>query len=260
MSFFSLHKRFGSLGLAIASIFVANPLLATPLEDIQERGTIQIAVKENVRPLAFRDSAGNLQGLEIDIARRLAKELMGSDAQVELIPVKNQERLDLLLQGDIDLVIAQLGLNASRQRLVDFSHYYYLDGLGFVTKQANLAEAHQVTTQRIAVLNSSEAIAAVQAYFPATTLVAVNSYQEALASLENNQADLFVGDHSVLTGWTQDYPEYRLLPAWLEGNALAIAIPKGDQHQSLYNEIQTIMAEWRESGWLQDRINYWGLP
>ncbi|AFY37209.1 amino acid ABC transporter substrate-binding protein, PAAT family [[Leptolyngbya] sp. PCC 7376] len=260
MSLFSLHKSVSCLGAAIASIFMTNPLFATPLEDIQERGTIQIAVKENVRPLAFRDGTGELQGLEIDIARRLATELLGDASQIELIPVKNQERLDLLLQGDLDLVVAQLGVNASRQRLVDFSAYYYLDGLGFVTKQAGLSEAHQITTQRVAVLNSSEAIAAVQSYFPSTTLIPVNSYQEALALLENNQADAFAGDHSVLTGWTQEYPNYRLLPAWLEGNALAIALPKGNQHQSLYDEIQTLMAEWRESGWLQDRINHWGLP
>ena len=256
----SLQKVSRGLGLAIASIFIANPLLATPLEDIQDRGVITIGVKENLRPLAFRDATGELQGLEIDIARNLAAELLGEDVEIEFIPVKNQERLDLLLQGELDLVIGQLGVNASRQRLVDFSDYYYLDGLGFVTKQPNLTEPNQITTQRVAILNSSEAIAAMQSYFPAAQLIPVNSYQDALFLLENNQADLFVGDHSVLTGWTQEYPAYRLLPAWLEGNALAIAMPKGNQHQSLYSEIQTLMREWRESGWLQDRINHWGLP
>ena len=166
----------------------------------------------------------------------------------------------LILPFYSNTVIGQLGVNASRQRLVDFSDYYYLDGLGFVTKQPNLTEPNQITTQRVAILNSSEAIAAMQSYFPAAQLIPVNSYQDALFLLENNQADLFVGDHSVLTGWTQEYPAYRLLPAWLEGNALAIAMPKGNQHQSLYSEIQTLMREWRESGWLQDRINHWGLP
>lgn len=256
----SLQNISRGLSVAIASIFIATqPLPATPLEEIQDRGVIQIGVKENLRPLAFRDTNGDLQGLEIEIARQLATEIFGEAVDVKLIPVNNQDRIDLLLQGELDLVIGQLGINASRQRLVDFSDYYYLDGLGFITKQ-NFVNTNQITTQRVAILNSSEAIAAMQSYFPAAQLIPVNSYQEALLLLENNQADLFVGDHSVLTGWTQDYPAYKLLPAWLEGNALAIALPKGNQHQSLYSAIQSQMREWRENGWLQDRINHWGLP
>lgn len=257
----TMFHYFRYLGVAIASIFLTlQPTQGTPLEEIQDRGVIQIGVKENLRPLAFRDINGELQGLEIDIARQLVTEVLGEDIEIEFIPVNNQDRLNWLLQGELDLMIGQLGVNASRQRIVDFSDYYYLDGLGFVTKQPNLTTANQITRQRVAILNYSEAIAAMQSYFPNAQLIPVTSYQDALFLLENNQADLFVGDHSVLTGWTQDYPNYRLLPAWLEGNALAIAIPKGNQHQSLYSAIQTQMRTWRDNGWLQDRINHWGLP
>lgn len=250
-------------GMAIASVFLANiacPTRATPLEDIQKRGSIQIAVKDTVRPLGFRDGAGNLQGLEIDIARQLALELLGDAQAIELIPTANQDRLDHLLDGEVDVVIAQLGVNAARERLVDFSAYYYLDGVGFLTKNEALVDLNQITNQTVVVLNYAPAIAAVQVYFPLLNLIAVDSYAEAFALLESGEAELFAGSHAVLTGWTQDYPDYRLMPAWLDGNALAIAIPKGRQHQSLYDEIQTIVDEWQESGWLQDRINHWGLP
>ena len=250
-------------GMAIASVLLANiarPVLATPLEDIQKRGMIHIAVKDTVRPLGFRDESGNLQGLEIDIAHQLALELLGNAEAVELIPTANQDRLDSLLGGEVDVIIAQLGVNAARERLVDFSAYYYLDGVGFLTKNKGLVNLNQVTNQTVVVLNYAPAIAAVQVYFPRLNLIAVDSYAEAFALLESGEAELFAGSHAVLTGWTQDYPDYRLLPAWLDGNALAIALPKGRQHQSLYKEIQTIVDEWQESGWLQDRINHWGLP
>lgn len=260
---FQVRNFWVNTGLAIASIFIANPLLplsATPLEEIQKRGKITIAVKDNVRPLGFRDSAGNLQGLEIDLARQLAQEILGDANAVELIPLNNQERLDALLNGEVDVIIAQMGLSDSRERLVNFSSYYYLDGIGFVTKKEGLTDLAQITTQRVVILNYSQAIAAVRAYFPNVTLIPAASYQEALTLLETQQADLFAGDHSVLTGWTQDYPNYRLLPAWLDGNALAIATPKGRQHQTLHQEIQTTLLEWQKSGWLKERINHWGLP
>ncbi len=253
---------FGS-GLAIAaSIFFGSASLtqATPLETIQERGILRVAVKETVRPLGFRDETGTLQGLEIEIAHQLAAELLGDRQAVELIPLRNQERLDAVLTGKVDLVIAQLGLNASRQRLVNFSPYYYLDGIGFVTRDRQIQSLNQIREQRVVVLEGSEAIAAVRAYFPGVTLVGVNSYQDALNYLENNETVLFAGDHSVLTGWVQEYPEYQLLPAWLTGNPLAIAFPKGRQHQSLSEALQTTVTEWQDSGWLTERINHWGLP
>lgn len=251
------------LSLAIAPMVATHTgtkAVATPLEDIQKRGVLHVAVKENLRPLGFRDSTGQLQGLEIDLARQLALTILGDAEAVTLIPVSNQARLDSLLTGEVDLVIAQMGLNESRRRLVDFSPYYYLDGIGFITRQTDLTELQQITTQKVLVLRHSQAIAAVQSYFPDVTLIGVESYQEALNLLETGQADLFAGDHTVLTGWSQDYPHYHLLPAWLDGNALAIAIPKGNQHQSLNETIQKQVTEWQKSGWLQDRINHWGLP
>jgi polar amino acid transport system substrate-binding protein len=258
---FRCHNVLLSLCLAIAPVLVSQgKTMATPLEEIQKRGVLHVAVKEDVRPLGFRDSSGQLQGLEIDIARQLALDILGDADAVELIPVSNQARLNSLLTGEVDLVIAQMGLNESRRRLVDFSPYYYLDGIGFVTRQSGLTDLQQITTQKVVVLRYSQAIAAVHAYFPNVTLIGADSYQEALNLLETGQADLFAGDHSVLTGWTQEYPNYRFLPAWLDGNALAIAIPKGRQHQSLNQEIQNQMLEWQKSGWLQDRINHWGLP
>jgi polar amino acid transport system substrate-binding protein len=255
------HK-FG-IGLAIALgylLCVPSITQATPLETIQRRGVLRVAVKENVRPLGFRNEQGDLQGLEIDLAHQLAAELLGDRLAVEFIPLSNQERLDAVLTGEVDLVIAQLGFNASRQRLVNFSPYYYLDGVGFVTKEPSLTAAHQITNQRILVLEGSEAIAAVRAYFPHTVLLGVSSYGEALERLENGEADLFAGDHSVLTGWVQQYPSYQLLPAWLTGNPLAIAFPKGRQHQSLGQTLRRTVTDWQSSGWLTERIDHWGLP
>ncbi len=251
----------GGMAIACAWSTVFPAIVhGTPLEEIEQRGKLQIAVKENVRPLGFRDQTGQLQGLEIDLAHQLAEELLGDRQAVELIPVTNQERLSRLLNEDVDLIVAQMGINASRQRLVHFSDYYYLDGVGFVTRSADINTLAQVNGKRVAVLNHSDTIAAVRNYFPSAILVGVDSYSEALTLLETEQADLFAGDHSILTGWVQEYPNYRLMTAWIDGSGLAIAMPKGRQHQSLHKAIQAIVRQWQESGWLQERIDHWGLP
>jgi polar amino acid transport system substrate-binding protein len=108
------------------------------LDEILRRGKLIIAVKDNVRPLGFFPQEGQLQGFEIDVARELAEELFGDRQAVILQPVTNQERLQMIIDGKVDLVIARVTVTASRNRLVDFSPYYYLDGTGIVAKQSFL--------------------------------------------------------------------------------------------------------------------------
>jgi polar amino acid transport system substrate-binding protein len=135
------HKFFsGSLaiGLVGVSLVAPAPVWSAELKEIEQRGQLIVAVKDNLRPLGFRDATGNLQGLEIDIAKRLAEELLGKPDAVVLQPVKNIDRLNVVLEGKVDLAIARVTATASRSRLVDLSRPYYLDGTGLVTKDASI--------------------------------------------------------------------------------------------------------------------------
>jgi polar amino acid transport system substrate-binding protein len=227
---------------------------AADWQTIQQRGKLLVGVKVDSRPLGFQDSQGNLQGFEIDIARQLGQELLGSSAAVVLEPLKNQDRLPAILDDRLDLVIARVAITPGRSRLVDFSAYYYLDGTGIVTQQPMIHGLVDLTTKKIAVLNYSSTIAVVRSTLPQAHLVGVSSYQEALTLLETGK------DNSLLIGWIQKFPQYRRLPGRLSGDALAIVMPKGLQYQELRQKVNAAIAGWRTSGWLQERIRYWGLP
>ncbi|BFM39176.1 transporter substrate-binding domain-containing protein [Synechocystis sp. LKSZ1] len=235
-----------------------STVVAESLAVILATGHLRIGVKDNLPPLGFRDSQGQLQGLEIDLARKLTQELLGLDAQVELIPLLNQERLPALLEGKVDLVIAQMGATPNRARLVTFSPYYYLDGTGLLMKTSTHVSA--IAPSKIAVLQGSSAIAVLQAWRPQAELIGVASYQAALTLLEKNQVDAIAADNTVLAGLHQTLPGYQYLPLRLSGEPLAIAMPKGLQYQDLHQRIYQILERLQESGWLAERIQYWGLP
>ena len=257
-----IRLRFVRLSaIALLSIFSDySQLSAAELTEIQQRGKLIIAVKDNTRPLGFVDRDGNLAGLEIDIARRLAKDILGDENAVVFQPVSNRDRLKVVVDDKVDIAIARVTNTPSRQRIVDLSAYYYLDGTGIITKDVTVANVEELTTSKIAVLYDSMTIAVIRDRLPNAQLVGVNSYQEALNLLENDEVRAFAGDITVLTGWVQEYPEYELLPERLSGEALAIAMPKGLQHQELQLAVDKAIANWRKSGWLQERIEYWGLP
>jgi polar amino acid transport system substrate-binding protein len=247
-----------SLAIAILAI-TPKSIAAREWSEIESQGKLKVAVKNNLRPLGFTNETGDLVGLEIDIARKLAAELLGDPAAIAFSPVKNQKRLQAILKEEVDLAIARVTVTTPRSRIVDFSSYYYLDGTGIVTKNRQIKNINSVALKTIAVLNNSATIAVIQNRLPEAALVGVDSYAAALELMEANRADAFAGDRSILTGLTQEYPNYQLLPERLSGEALAIVMPKGLQYQELRTKVNRAIANWKKSGWLQERIEYWGL-
>lgn len=262
-----MKQRFPNLVRIISLISSAIAILAiTPAStfarewsEIVATQKLKIAVKDNLRPLGFRNENNNLVGLEIDIAQKLAEELLGNADAVNLLVVNNQERLQVVLDDVVDLAIARVSVTTSRRRIVDFSPHYYLDGTGIVTNKTKIERTEGLNRSKIAVLNDSATISVIRNRLPNATLISINSYQAALELIEANQADAFAGDRSILTGWIQEYPSYKLLPERLSGAALAVVMPKGLQYQELRSQVNQAIAGWQESGWLEARIKHWGL-
>ena len=230
------------------------------LQAIQKRGYLIVAVKDNFYPLAFKNPKGQLQGLEIELAQRLAQELLGKSDAIRLQPVNNQARLPVLLENKVDLVIAKVTATPARARLVSFSLPYYMDGTALVVKDASIRRLSDLTRKTIAVLNGSSTIATVRYFLPNADLVGVNSYEEGRLLLEAGKATAFAADVSLLSGWVQEYPQYRLLPSLLSAEPLCVVMPKGVQYDDLRRQVNTAIARWQAEGWLQQRAIYWGLP
>ena len=260
-----LHLRLVTviiLLLALLFVFADSRLVASAAEfkKIQERGYITIAVKDNLPLLGFKDSKGELQGLEIDLATRLASDLLSKPDSIKLQPVENRERLSAVLENKVDLTIARVTATESRSRIVSLSFPYYFDGTVLITKNASIQKLTDLKQQKIAVLEKSSTIAPVRYYLPSAKLVGVNSYSEAKELLETNQVTAFAADGSILAGWVKQKPNYQILSTKLSTEPLSVVMPKGLQYAELRNKVNQAIARYLDEGWLQERVEYWGLP
>ncbi|MBG1272068.1 transporter substrate-binding domain-containing protein [Nostoc sp. WHI] len=255
-----LHLVLSAIFFWFSFVGTGLSAFAAEMPEIQERGYLTIAVKDNLRPLGFKDAKGNLQGLEIDLAQRLAVDLLGKADGVKFKPVANRDRLSVVLDKKVDFAIARVTATESRSRIVNFSVPYYLDSTVLVTKDASVQQLKNLAKQKIAVLNNSSTIAKVRYYVPNAELVGVNSYKEAREQIESSAAVAFAADASVLSGWVQQYPQYRLLPIKLSTEPLAVVMPKGLQYDPLRRNVNEAIARYIKEGWLQQRSQYWGLP
>lgn len=245
-----------------------SPVFAASLKEIQQRGYITVAVKDNFPPLAFRDESGNLQGLEIELAQRLAQDLLDKadasnsdklDKLIKFKPVSNLQRLEEVAKGKVDMAIAKVTATPSRERIVNFSVPYYLDGAALAVKDTSIQRLTDLQNSKIALLKNSSTIARVRYYLPKADLTGVESYAEGQKMLENNQVAVFAADITSLSSWVKQNPQYRLLPTKLSTQPLSVVMPKGLQYDELRRQVSQLIASYIENGWLKQRAQYWGL-
>ncbi len=237
------------------------PGAARPWSEIVASGRVRIAVKDNLRPLGFRDPHGKLQGFEIDLAKEMGSRLLGSEQAVELVPVANPERLQAVIDQRVDLAIAQIGITPDRARQVDFTSAYYQDGPGLVVaRSTGWTRWSDLQGSRVAVLQGSAAIPYLNRLLTGVELVAVDSYVEGAELLLAGAVQAWAADRSVLAGWLVERPEYQFLGSPLATVGLGIALPRGLEHAELRQRVQQQLEELRTSGWLAERAQAWGLP
>lgn len=247
------------LGWAAVSLLPIKTEAAT-LAEIEQRGHLIVGVKENLPPLGDRDAAGNLQGYEIDLAKRLAQTLFKTESSLILKPLTNPERLTAVASGAVDMAIADITLTENRMRVVSFSLPYYRSGTGLLSKNPRWSSLQSLYRQAVAVLMPSVTLAYLKPRLPQATLVGVTSYADAQARLDSDQVQAIAGDQIVLSNLAHQSPKYVFSSTPLTVQALAIALPKGVQYDPLQQWVNRNLKEWQRQGWLETQRQRWALP
>ena len=115
-------KRLFSLGLSAIALLAAGGVHAqTALDGIMKSKTIKIAVPTDFPPYGMVGLDLAPQGLDVDMANYIGKKL---GVPVELVVVVSSSRIPALQTKKADLVIATLGKNAEREKVIDFTSAY----------------------------------------------------------------------------------------------------------------------------------------
>lgn len=114
-----------------------RPASADELARIKQRATPVVGVKTDYPPFGFRTQSSQIVGIEPDLAAEVANSLR---VRPQLVPVAATNRIQLLEQGKIDLVIATMNDTMVRRSEVDIVRpYYYAAGYNVMApKSANL--------------------------------------------------------------------------------------------------------------------------
>jgi len=117
-----LNRRlFTALAATTLAVQLAGPSSAADLAAIESAGTIKIGMLVDFPPFGIQDASGTPDGYDADVAKALAESL-GVEAQI--VPVTGPNRIPYLLSGQVDVLVASLGITEERAQKVDFSTPY----------------------------------------------------------------------------------------------------------------------------------------
>jgi polar amino acid transport system substrate-binding protein len=159
-----------SLGLvaiaAIAASAAIAPVKATTLQDIKKKGVLVVGALVDYPPFGLLDSSGQATGYDPDIAKEFADTL---GVKLQILPVTSANRVQYLLAGQVDLLIASLGITEERLKVVDFSVPYSGSELAvYGEKSVNVADAAGLAGRTIGVTRGTIQDTAVTAVAPPT--------------------------------------------------------------------------------------------
>ncbi len=127
-----------ALGLMFTSIERSADAANDRFMKVMERGKVVVGVKADYKPWAFRDTDGNLVGMEIDMAQDVADAL---GVELELVPVQSSNRMQFLEQGKIDLMIATMSDRSDRRKVVGILEpNYYTSGTNLLARAGVVKE------------------------------------------------------------------------------------------------------------------------
>ncbi|HWK43824.1 MAG TPA: transporter substrate-binding domain-containing protein [Stellaceae bacterium] len=126
------RRLFGNLllaCLAMVGLAVAGASAhADELAEVKARGKLIVGVKNDYPPFGYLTPDGRLVGFEVDLAKYVANELLGSPDAIEFVPVVAANRIQFLQAGRIDLILATLGQTPERALIIDFTIPAYSAG------------------------------------------------------------------------------------------------------------------------------------
>lgn len=228
------------------------------IETIKKNGVMRVGLTQ-FTPWAMTDKNGELIGFEIDVAKKLAKD-MGVD--VEFVPTAWDGIIPALIAGKFDAIISGMTVTTKRNLTVNFSTPYASSG---VMLYANKKRAASLTTMEdfnspnvtIAALRGSTAETAAKLHFPKAKLVLLDDQSAAFQEVVNGDVEAGLSSEIEAEAQARTYPDTVMVPfeTALDPSPEAIALRKGDVDAlNLFDNWITLNTE---NGWLKARYDYW---
>jgi putative glutamine transport system substrate-binding protein len=222
---------------------------ASALGDIKSRGKLVVGVKYDTKLFGLKDPAsGNVEGFDVDIAKALAKEILGDETKIEFKEVTSKTRIPMLNNNDIDMIVATMTITEERKKEVDFSDVYFKAGQSLLVKKGSPIKSIDDIKKgtKVLAVKGSTSVDNIKAKVPVVTVLEFDNYQDAFSALKAGQGDTLTTDNAILYGMAVQDPNYEVVGEPFTDEPYGIAIKKGAT--DLLNSVNEALKKLHDNG------------
>lgn len=220
---------------------------ARTIDEIKKSGKIKIGVFSDKNPFGYVDENGKVQGYDVYFAKRIAKDLLGSEDAVDFVYVEAASRVEYLKSAKVDITLANFTVTDERKEQVDFALPYMKVALGIVSPQkAEITDVNQLKGKKLIIVKGTTAETYFSKNYPDVTLVKFDEYQEAYDALLDGRGDAFSTDNTEVLAWAKQNKGFVVgVESLGDIDTIAPAVQKGNTEllNWLNDEIKTLAKE-----------------
>jgi polar amino acid transport system substrate-binding protein len=218
----------------VVSVPSANAAEGT-LKDILSRGKLIVGTGSGNPPFHFLDTSGKLVGMDIDIAKAIAKGLFNDETKVEFVQQASDSRIPNIVSGKVDITCQFMTVTATRAQQVAFTDPYYREGVGLLLKKGGKYKNYAAllkagSAARISILQNVTADAYVKAALPKAKVLQYAETALIYTAVDAGRADAAAADQSAIAWLVANNPTKYVDSGygWLP-QTYSCALKQGDQ-------------------------------
>lgn len=228
------------------------------IDKVIDKGVIRVGFSSFV-PWAMQDKNGDYIGFEVDVAKRLARDL---GVEIELVPTRFSGIVPALMADKFDIIIGSMSVTPERNLKGNFSIPYDYATIEAVankakTKDMKFPEDYNKPEVVIAVRSGATPAILAKKMFPKATLRVFDDEAPAVQDVIAGRAHLMLSSAPLPAFETLKNPDVLYQPTQdaLLKQPVGFLVRKGDPDS--LNVLDNWIRLVEDEGWLKERRDYW---
>ena len=248
-----------SLVVLLATLAVVIVACTTrDYHEIVSSGKLICGTKFDVRGFGFKDPhTGDVEGLDADLWREIARD---NGVRPEFVEANTEDRIPLLNEGKVDIIISTMQVTDERKKEIAFSHVYYVAGQSLLVKSdSDIRSVGDLNGKTVcSVEGSVYEKKKIQALAPQAGFLPLMNYPAAGRALVDGRCDAISSDERILFGLIEQFAGTELRGDAFTKERLAIGIRKG--RQDLMDMVNVSLETMKADGRLVALYRTWIEP
>lgn len=180
------------LGVTTASVHAADLL-----DTVKQAGVLKVALEGTYPPFDYRNSDGQLEGFDVDVAKAVAARL---GVKPQFVTTEWSGILAGLQAGKFDVIVNQVAITPARKQALDFSQPYVYSGAQLLQREKDsraFKSLDDLKGHKVGVVLGSNYAELVKTV-PAVGAQTYPGDAEMLGDLATGRIDAVVNDHLML--------------------------------------------------------------